>query len=55
LLLVEVPPQLVSDVSTAVWDSSASVAEISPISDGATDHNRATEPATCGDAMDVPL
>ena len=39
----------------AVPSSSARVASMSPISDGAADHSRAIAPARCGAAIDVPL
>ena len=55
LLFAAVPPQLVSDVSTAVCDSSASVVAMSPISEGAADQSSATEPERWGEAIEVPL
>ncbi len=49
-----VPPQCVSSTSDAPWLRSARVSSIFPIRDGAADHRRATAPATCGVAIDVP-
>jgi hypothetical protein len=50
-----VPPQLRSSVSTAVSSSSCRVRAMSPTRLGAADHISATVPATCGEAIEVPL
>ena len=42
-------------MSTAVWLSTASVAGMFPRNSGEIDQISATVPATCGDAIDVPL
>src|SRR4029077_9199688 len=48
-------PQVWSTVrATAPRSSAASVRSTSPASSGSADHNRATAPATCGAAADVP-
>ena len=41
--------------SMAVWSSSVRVPAMSPLSSGATDQISATVPATCGEAIEVPL
>src|SRR5215510_12021354 len=55
LLFPAVPPQVRSEVSTAVWSSSARVWATSPLNAGAADQIRATVPARCGAAIEVPL
>ena len=55
LLFSGVPPQVRSFTSTAVRSSSARVAVRSPVSSGTADHSSATAPATCGEAIEVPL
>lgn len=54
LFMPAVPPQCVSSTSRAPWLSSARVSSMSPMREGADDHSRATAPATCGVAIDVP-
>jgi hypothetical protein len=54
-LSAAVPPQVRSEVSTAVLSSNALVAAMSPWIAGAADHMSATVPATCGEAIEVPL
>src|SRR5580765_7305664 len=55
LLSAAVPPQVVLLTSTAVWSSSVSVAAVWARGWGETDQTSAPVPATCGDAMGVPL
>ncbi len=55
LLSSAVPPQVVLSVSIAVSSRMDLVAAMSPLSDGTADQISATVPATCGEAMDVPL
>ena len=55
LLSAAVPPQVVLLTSVAVWSRSVSVAATLPRSSGEIDQMSATVPATCGDAIDVPL
>ncbi len=55
LLSSAVPPQVVSSVSRALPSSSSVVASMSPIRLGAPAHSSATVPATCGEAIEVPL
>ena len=54
LLSAEVPPHG-GPVLTAVLSSGAVVAAMSPRMAGAADHEGATVPAMCGDAVDMPL
>lgn len=50
------PPQVcVLVLGVAVRLIASSVAGILPMSSGFADQSRATKPATCGPAMDVPL
>src|SRR5690606_3150392 len=55
LLFSGVPPQVRSSVSIAVASSSARAALMSRSSSGTADHINATVPATCGEAIDVPV
>jgi hypothetical protein len=55
LLSAAVPPQVRFEVSTAVESSSATVAATFPCRAGFSDQMSATVPATCGEAIDVPL
>ena len=55
LLSAAVPPRCGSDVSKAVASSRAAVAAMFPRRAGISDQRSATVPATCGEAMDVPL
>jgi hypothetical protein len=55
LLFPASPPHVVLFTSVAVWSRSVRVRATSPLSSGEIDQTRATVPATCGDAIEVPL
>ena len=55
LLSSAVPPHCRSSVSIAESSRMARVVSMSPSSAGAADHMRAMVPATCGEAIEVPL
>ncbi len=54
-LSAAVPPQARSAVSTAVRSRRSRVRAMSETRAGLADHMRATAPATCGAAIDVPF
>ena len=55
LLLPAEPPHVRLLTSMAVWSMMDSVPAMSRRNEGAPDQIRATVPATCGEAMEVPL